>query len=129
LANNKYVQLYYSHLAATIQGPGFLVMALGRFGRGYLHEWHDMMAAVSVIGFVAPALDPYNAGANAVGGEGNNVNVVAVVEIHVARAAENKGEGVGGAPLLEPRVTDAVEGERGVEGNGAPQKHVRSDVF
>jgi hypothetical protein len=88
-----------------------------------------MMAAVSAVGFVAPALDPHNARANAVGGEGNNVMDAAAVEIHVARAAENKGEGVGGAPLLEPHVTDAVEGERGVEGNGAPQKRVRSDVF
>ncbi len=98
------------------------MIALGRFGRGYLHKRHDMMAAVSEIGFVAPALYPRNAGINAAGREGNDVSDAAVVEIHVARAAENKGEGVGGTPLLEPHVMDAVEGERGVGGNGAPQK-------
>ncbi len=67
-----------------------------------------MMAGVSAIGFMVPALDPHNAGANAAGGEGNDVDNVAVLEIHVARAAENEGEGVGGAPLLEPCVMDAV---------------------
>ncbi len=63
------------------------------------------------------------------GGEGNDVGNAAVVEIHVARAAENKGEDVGGTLLLEPRVTDAMENKWGVKGNGAPQKHVRSDVY
>jgi hypothetical protein len=98
MANNNYVQIYYSHLAATNQGPGFQVMGLGRFGRGYLRERRDMMAAVSAIGFVAPPLDPRNTGANVAGGEGNNVGNTAVAEIHVARAAENKNEGVGGMP-------------------------------
>jgi hypothetical protein len=88
-----------------------------------------MMAAVSAIGFVVPVLDPRNAEANATGGEGNDVRNAAMVEIHVAIAAENKGEGVGATPLLEPRVTDAVEGERGVKGNKAPQKRARVDVY
>ncbi len=123
------MQLYYSHLAVTNQGPGFPVMALQQFERGYLCEWHDLMAAVSGIGFVVPALDPHNAGANAAGGEGDDFGNAAVVEIHVARAAENKGEVVDGAPLLEPHVTDAVEGKRGVKGNEAPQKHARSDIY
>ncbi len=104
-------------------------MALGRFGRGYLRKWHDMMVVVSAIGFVVPALDLHNAGVNAAGGEGNNVGDMAVAEIHVARAAENKGEGAGGAPLLEPHVMDAVEGKQGVEGNGAPQKCMRLDIY
>jgi hypothetical protein len=129
MANNKYVQLYYFHLAVTNQGPRFPLMALGRFTRGYLHERHDMMAAVSAIGFVAPPLDSRNAGVNAARGEGYNVGKAAVTEIHVARAAENKGEGVGGTPLLEPCVTDAMEGKQGVEGNGAPQKCTRLDVY
>jgi hypothetical protein len=104
-------------------------MALRRFERGYLRKWHDLMAVVSAIGFVAPALDPHNAGANVAGGERNDVSNVAVLEIHVARAAENKGEGVGGVPLVELRITDAVEGERGIEGDGAPRKRARSDVY
>ncbi len=48
-------------------------MALRRFGKGYLCKWHDMIAAVSVIEFVASVLGPCNAGANAAGGEGNDV--------------------------------------------------------
>ncbi len=104
-------------------------MASCRFERGYLYKRHDLMAVVSAIGFVVPALDPRNAGANAVGGEGNDVDNAAVVEIHVARAAENNGEGVGGTPLLELHDTDAVEGKWEVEGNGAPQKCARSDIY
>ncbi len=95
-------------------------MAWHKPERGYLHKRHDVMAVVSAIRFVAPPLDPHNAGAYAVRGEGNDVGNSAMVEISVARAAENKGEGVSGAPLLEPRVMDAVVSKGGVEGNGAP---------
>jgi hypothetical protein len=52
---------------------------------------------------------------------------VAMAEICVAGAAESEGEGISSVPLLEPHVTDAVEGEGGVEGDGALQKCVRSD--
>ncbi len=97
--------------------------------RGYLYEWYDLMATVSAIGFVAPVLDPCNAGANAAGGEDDDVGNEAVVEIRVARAAENKREGVSGAPLLEPRVTDAMEGNGGVKGNGALRKHAKSEDY
>jgi hypothetical protein len=59
------------------------------------------MAGASAIGFVVPRLDPHNAGTNAAGGEGNDVGYMAVVEVHVARAAESKGKDIGDAPLLE----------------------------
>jgi hypothetical protein len=78
---------------------------------------------------MAPALDPRNAGANAARGKGNDVGNAAVVEICVVRAAENKGEGIGGAPLLEPHDTDAVEVKRVVEGNRAPRKRTRLDIY
>jgi hypothetical protein len=87
------------------------------------------MAAVSAIGFVAPALDPHNAGANAAGGEGNDISNVAMFKICVAVAAENKGEDLGGSLLLEPHVTDAVESKGGVTGDRAPQKRARLDVY
>jgi hypothetical protein len=61
------------------------------------------------------------------GGEGDDVSDAAVVGIRAARAAESKGDGVGGAPLLEPCVTDAVEGNGGDKGNGAPQKRARTE--
>ncbi len=68
-------------------------------------------------------------GANAAGGEGDDVSNAAVVGICAARATESKGNGVGGAPLLEPRVMDAVEGKGGVDGNRAPQKRARTDDY
>ena len=79
--------LYYSHLAATNQGPGLPLMSLRRSDRVYLSEWIDLIAEVSVIGFAAPALDPRNVGANEVGGEGDDVSNAAVVGISAARAA------------------------------------------
>jgi hypothetical protein len=40
---------------------------------------------------------------------------------------EIEGDGVDGAPQLEPHETGAVEDEGGVEGIGALQKHARMD--
>ncbi len=113
----------------TNQGPGLLVMASCWSDRVHVSKQIDLMAKVSAIGFVAPALDPHNAGANAAEGKGDDVSNAAVVGICAARAAESKGEGVGGAPLLEPHVVDAVEGEGGVEGDRAMQKHTRLDGY
>jgi hypothetical protein len=106
-----------------------LVMAAHRYNRVHLSKQIDLMAKVSSIGFVAPALDPRNAGANAVGGEGDDVSDVAVVGICAARAAESKGNGVGGVPLLEPHVTDAVEGKGRVDGDRALRKRARTEDY
>jgi hypothetical protein len=103
------------------------VMGTHRFDRVHLSKWIDLMAKVTAIGFVAFALDPRNVGANAAGGEGDDVSNAAVVVFCAARAAECKGDGVGVAPLLELRVTGAVEGKGGVKDNGAPQKRARTD--
>jgi hypothetical protein len=103
------------------------VMGMHRLDRVHLSKQIDLMAKVAAIGFVAPALDPHNARANAAGGEGDDVSNVAVVGICAAGAAKSKGDGIGGAPLLEPRVTDAVEGNGGVNGNKTPQKRARMD--
>jgi hypothetical protein len=86
-----------------------------------------LMAEVTAIGFVVPILDPCNAGANAAGWEGNEVVGMAIVAACAARAAESKGDGVGGAPQLEPRAMVAVEGECGIEGNRASRKHATTD--
>ncbi len=74
------------------------------------------MAEVTAIGFVVPKLEPGNVGANAAGGEGDEVGNVAIVGAHAARAAESKGDGIGGVPQLEPRAAGAVEGKCGVKG-------------
>jgi hypothetical protein len=103
-----------------------LVMGMHRIDRVHLSKRIDLMGKVTAIGFVAPALDPHNGGANAAGEEGDDINNGAVVGICAARTAESKGDGVGVAPLLEPRVTVTVEGEDGVKGNGVPQKRART---
>ncbi len=41
--------------------------------RVHLSKRIDLMAKVTAIGFVVPALGPHNVGANAVGGEGDEV--------------------------------------------------------
>ncbi len=105
------------------------VMGMRRGDRVHLSKWIDLMADVRLIGFVVPVLDPCNAEANAVGGEGDDVNDATVVEACAARAAESKGDGVGGAPQLEPCETGAVEGEGGVKGVGALQKRARMDDY
>jgi hypothetical protein len=76
---------------------------------------------------VVPALDPHNVGANATGGEGNDVSNAAVVGACAARAAESKGDGIGGALQLEPHEMGAVEGQGGVKGIVALQKCARTD--
>jgi hypothetical protein len=68
------------------------------------------MAEVTTIRFVVPTLDPCNAGANAAGGEGDEVGNAAIVGACAARAAESKGDGIGGAPQLEPCAAGAVKG-------------------
>jgi hypothetical protein len=50
----------------------------------HLSKRIDLMAEVTAMGFVVPVLDPHNTGANAVGGESDDVSNVAVVG---ARAA------------------------------------------
>jgi hypothetical protein len=117
-------------MVATHQGPGLPVMpvmGMRRFDRVHLSKWIDLIAKVRVIGFVVPALDPRNVAENAAGGESDDASDVAVVEARAARAAESKGDGVGGALLLEPHVMGSVEGKGRVEGNGALQKRTRTD--
>jgi hypothetical protein len=92
------------------------VMGTCRGDRVHLSKQIDLMANVTLIGFMVPALDPHNAGANAAGGEGNDISDTAVVGACDARAAESKGDGVGGAPQLEPHEMGAVEGKGGVKG-------------
>jgi hypothetical protein len=95
--------------------------------RVHLSERINLMSKIRVIGFVAPALDPHNAGGNAAGGVGDEVSDAAIVGAYAARAAESNGDSVGGAPHLEPRATGPVEGKGGVEGDGLLQKHARTD--
>ncbi len=85
------------------------------------------MAEVAAIGFMVPALDPRNPGMNAAGGMGDEVSSAATVGACAARAAESKGDSIGGAPKLEPRAMGHVEGKGGVESNGALQKCTRTD--
>jgi hypothetical protein len=46
---------------------------------------------------------------------------------HARTDDESKGDGITGAPQLEPRETGAVNSEGWVKSIGAPQKHVRID--
>jgi hypothetical protein len=55
----------------------------------HLYEWIDLMAEVTAIGFMVPGLDPRNAGANAAGGEGDEVSEVAIVGAFAAKAVES----------------------------------------
>jgi hypothetical protein len=95
--------------------------------RVHLSERIDLMSKIRLIGFVAPALYPRNAGVNAAGGVGDEVSDAAIVGACAERAAESKGDSIGGAPQLEPHATGPVEGEGGVEGDGALQKRMRMD--
>ena len=95
--------------------------------RVHLSERIDLMAKVAAIGFVVPALDPHNAEVNAAGGVGDKVSDAAIVGACAARAAESKGDGVGGVPQLEPCEKGAVEGEGEVEGVGVLQKRTRTE--
>jgi hypothetical protein len=94
----------------------------------HLSKRIDLMAEVTVIGFVVPALDPRNTGRNAAGRESDDVSNMAVVGACAAGAAENKGDGVGaGAPQLELHAMGPVEGKGGVNGDGVLQKRNRMD--
>jgi hypothetical protein len=112
-------------VAATHQGPGLPVMPVG--ARVHLSKQIDLMAEVTAIGFVVPTLDPRNAGANAAGGEGDEVGNAAIVGACAARAAESRGDGISGAPQLKPPAAGAVEGKCRVEGDGASRKRARMD--
>ncbi len=72
------------------------VMGTHRGARVHLSEQTDLMAKVTLIGFVVPTLNPLNAEVNAAGWEGDDISNVAVVGACAARAAESKGDGVGG---------------------------------
>ena len=95
--------------------------------RVHLSEKIDLMSKIRAIGFVAPVLDPRNAGVNAAGGVGDEVSNAAIEGACAARAAESKGDSVGGVPQLEPRAMCPVDGEGGVESDRALQKHTRMD--
>ncbi len=95
--------------------------------RVHLSKQIDLMAEVAAIGFMVPTFDPHNAGVNAAGGVGDEVSNGAIVGACAARAAESKGDSIGGAPQLEPRAIGHMEGKGGVEGDGASQKHMRMD--
>ncbi len=66
-------------------------------------------------------------GVNAAGGVGDEVSDAAIVGARAARAAESKGDSIGRAPQLELHAAGPVEGEGGVEGNGALRKCTRMD--
>jgi hypothetical protein len=68
--------------------------------RVHLSERIDLMSKIRAIGFVAPALEPHNAGVNAARGVGDEVSNAAIVGACAARAAESKGDNIGGAPQL-----------------------------
>ncbi len=93
----------------------------------HLSERIDLMSEIRAFGFVVPALDPRNVGVNAAGGVGDEVSNAAIVGACAARAEESKGDSVSGVPQLKPRATCPVDGEGGVEGDGASQKRTRMD--
>jgi hypothetical protein len=95
--------------------------------RVHLSERINLMSEIRAIGFVVPALDPRNAGVNADGGVGDEVSNAAIVGSCAARAAESKGDSIGGAPQLKPHAIGPVEGKSGVEGNRALQKRTGTD--
>jgi hypothetical protein len=95
--------------------------------RVHLSEWVDLMSKIRAVGFVAPTLNPRNVGVNAAGGVGDKVSNAAIVGARAARATESKGDSVSGAPQLELHAMCPVDGEGGVEGDGALQKHTRMD--
>jgi hypothetical protein len=100
----------------THQSPGLPVMLVCATRGVHLSKQIDLMAEVTAIVIVVPMLDPRNAGANAARGEDDEVGNMAIVGACAAGAAESKGDGVGGAPQLEPHEAGAVEEESGVKG-------------
>jgi hypothetical protein len=95
--------------------------------RVHLSERIDLISEIRAVGFVEPTLDPRNVGVNAAGGVGDEVSNAAFVGACAARAAENKGDSVGGVPQLELHATCPVDSKGGVEGDGALQKRTRMD--
>ncbi len=93
----------------------------------HLSERIDLISEIRAVGFVEPALDPRNVGVNAAGGVGDEVSNAAIEGACAARAAESKGDSVGGVPQLESRAMCPVDGKGGVEGNRASQKRMRTD--
>jgi hypothetical protein len=107
------------------------VMGTCRGDRVHLSEWIDLMSNIQANGFVAPTLDPRNMGTNDAGGDSDNVSNSTVVGAGAAGSVESKGggDGVTGEPQLEPRAMGPVEGESGVEGDGASQKHISNVIL
>ena len=66
----------------------------------HLSERINLISKIRVVGVVEPALDPRNVGVNAAGGVGDEVSNAAIVGACAARAAESKGDSVGGIPQL-----------------------------
>ncbi len=93
----------------------------------HLSERIDLISEIRAVGFMDPVLDPRNVGVNAAGGLGDEVSNAAMEGACAAKAAESKGDNVGGVPQLEPRATCPVDGKGGLEGNGALQKRTRRD--
>jgi hypothetical protein len=93
----------------------------------HLSERIDLISEIRAVGFMEPALDPRNVGVNAAGGVGDEVSNAAMEGACAARAAESKGDNVGGVPQLEPRATCPVDGKGRLEGNGASRKRTRRD--
>jgi hypothetical protein len=104
-------------------------MGTRRGDRVHLFELIDFMSDIQENEFVAPALDPRNTGTNDTRGDSDDVSNSAVMGAGAVGAAESKGDGDGiaGEPQLEPFATGPVEGEGGVESNGASQKRTRMD--
>ncbi len=69
----------------THQGPGLPVMPVGARGV-HRSKQIDLMAEVTAIGFMVPALDLRNAGGNAAAGEGDEVGNVAIVGVKLRGA-------------------------------------------
>ena len=95
--------------------------------RVHLSEQIDLISEIKAVGFVEPTLDPRNVGVNAAGGVGDEVSNAAIEGACAARAAESKGDSVDQVPQLELCAMCPVDGEGGVEGDGALQKRTRTD--
>jgi hypothetical protein len=95
--------------------------------RMHLSKRIDLISKIRAVGFVEPALDPRNVGVNAARGVGDEVSNAAIEGACAVRAAESKGDNVGGVPQLELHAMCPVDGKGGVEDNGALRKCTRPD--
>ncbi len=97
------------------------VMETHRGNSVHLSKRIDLISDIRANGFMAPSLDPHNTGTNDAGGDSDNVSSLALVGAGDAGAAESEGDGdgVAGEPKLELCATGPVEGEGGVEDDGA----------